>query len=67
MTSTSSLPNMHLKPRSQSFATDKRLKSKLSTSNTLDMLLSFEIAILPSPFTLPFLLLPKVMASKPPF
>jgi len=29
--------------------------------------MSFEIAILPSPLTLPFLLLPKVIESKPPF
>ena len=57
MTSTSSLPNMHLKPRSQSYATDNRLKSKLSTSNTLEILISLDIAIFPSPLTLPFLLL----------
>jgi hypothetical protein len=61
MISTSSIPKMHLKLRSQSWATDKRLKSKLSTSSTSKMLKSLDIAILPSPLTLPLLLSPNVI------
>jgi hypothetical protein len=51
MISTSSTPNMHLKPRSQSWATDNRLKFKLSASSTLEILKSLDITILLSPLT----------------
>ena len=48
MISTSSTLNMHLNTRSHNWARDSKLKFKLSTSNTLEMLMLLDIAILPS-------------------
>jgi hypothetical protein len=56
---------MYLKPRSHNWATDNRLKFKLSTSSTLEMLKSLDIAILPRPLTLPLPLSPNVILSIP--
>ena len=61
MISTSSTPNMHLKPRSHNWATDNRLQFKLSTNSTLEMLKSLDIVILPSPLILPLPLSPNMI------